>query len=488
MGKRRRIAISSLFGPLFFLASILLPVGAALYLILLAEQPVPITSAVLSTVNNVVEVQGVNQPDFRQAQEQQVLVSGDGVRTSDEGRGVITFVDESSIVLEPDSELRILPPRRSGGGLINRFSQSFGTSWSQLSSLAGGNYDISTPAGVISVRDGAILRVGVGQTQDGRATVQVVVVEGQAEVRPPEGQEGAAVVVSAGETVRAVEGEAIPEPEPFVPDNDVVIRLFSPFWMLVTEPVSSLSTGLIPPGFTLRQIPLSATTASGVEPQTVRLNELVPGDYAIYLLPKGDGGSFRVTADGTALSQAVFADAREGVTVGCEWFYLILNVDLDDDGLLSFGALQGPFPLPFMPGVVGNEIESDCPPPRPITAVGGTQATPTAEPPTPTPVAPSPEPTEEPPPEVPTTAPTSAPSSPTPLPTEFDPGEVGVETPVPTEVPQPTPRPPPDIGIGHEEEETFAPGLGAGLPMLLAMAPGAGYAFISVLRRRGGRS
>jgi hypothetical protein len=490
MRNRRRIAPGSLLGPLFFLASILLPIGAALYLILLADPPIPTTSAVLSTVNNVVEVQGVNQPDFREAQEQQVLVSGDGVRTSDEGRGVITFVDESSIVLEPDSELRILPPRRSGGGLINRFSQSFGTSWSQLSSLAGGNYDIATPAGVISVRDGAILRVGVGQTQDGRSTVQVVVVEGEAEVRPPEGQGGAPVVVSAGETVRAVEGEAIPEPEPFVPDNDVIIRLFSPFWMLVTEPVSGLSTGLIPPGFALRQIPLSSTTAAGAEPQTVRLNEITPGNYTIYLLPKGDGGAFTVTAQGSALSAGIFSDARDGQTIGCEWFYLILTVDLDDDGLLNFGALQGPFPLPFIPGVVGNEVDSDCPPPSPITAVGGAQATPTAEPLTPTPPPPGQPTAEPPPPEQPTAVATATPvNSPTPLPTEFDSGEIVVETPVPTQVPEPTPeptpRPPPDIGIGHEEEEAF--GLGSGLPVLLAMAPGAGYAFISVIRRRGGR-
>ena len=48
------------FGPLFFLASIVVPLGVAAYLIFFAGAPVPTTSAVLSTVNNVVEVQGIN--------------------------------------------------------------------------------------------------------------------------------------------------------------------------------------------------------------------------------------------------------------------------------------------------------------------------------------------------------------------------------------------------------------------------------------------
>ncbi|HXH22354.1 MAG TPA: FecR family protein [Dehalococcoidia bacterium] len=481
MRLRRRVLSVLGLGPLFFVASILLPLGAALYLIFFAEAPVPITSAILSTVNNVVEVQGVNETDFRRAEEQQVLVSGDGVRTSKEGRGVITFVDESSIVLEPDSQLRILPPARRGGGLINRFSQSFGTSWSQLSALAGGSYEINTPAGVISVREGAILRVGVGRTEEGRAAVQVVVLEGEAEVRSSAG-DGRSVVVGAGETVRAVEGEGVADPEAFVPDNEIVLRLFSPFFMLVAEPASGLSTGLLPPGIALRQIPLSATTAGGVDPQTVRLNEVRPGTYTIYLLPKRQGGFFTVTADGRSLQGPIFADARDGETEGCEWLYLLLTVDLDAEGLLSFGELQGPFPLTRMPGVIGREIDSDCPPPRPIAQVAAAQATPT---PPPTAVPPTPVPTQPPPPtevpEEPTQVPTAAPS-----PTARATSEP--EFPEPTMAPTvaPTPPPRPDIGI-TPIEESVAGSFDPGLPLLLAMAPGVGYAIVAALRRRGVR-
>jgi hypothetical protein len=50
-----------------------------------------------------------------------------------------------------------------------------------------------------------------------------------------------------------------------------------------------------------------------------------------------------VTADGIVQGAALFNDAREGVSAGCEWYYLLLHVDLDDEGLMTFGELRGPF-------------------------------------------------------------------------------------------------------------------------------------------------
>lgn len=486
----RRVVSLSSAGPLFFLASILVPLGVALYLIVFASPPVPTTSAVLSTINNVVEVQGVNDDSFQRAQVEQVLVAGDGVRTSQQGRGVITFADESNIVLEPDSELTILAPQRRGAGIVNRFSQSFGTSWSQFSSVArgGGNYEIRTPAGIVSVRDGAILRVGVGRNAEGVTTVQVVVLQGQAEIRPSgAAPSAAAVVVNAGQTATSTEGAGISQPEAFVPDNDVVLRLFSPFWMIITEPGTGLATGLVPPGAAVFQIPLSTTTSAGREPQEINLNELVTGTYTIYLLPKRTGGDFRVTAGGRALGEAIFSDERRGSTTGCDWLYLLLHVDLDADGLLKFGELQGPFFLSSLPQFFARGVESDCPPPRPITAqVAGVQATGTPPPantpvPTAVPTSPPPEPTEAPP---PTSAPpTRAPPTVAP-PTEI-PFEVEIPTPPPpTEIPQPTPPPRPNIDIGPVEEGVL--GSLRPVPVLLASLPGLALALAGVVRRRRG--
>jgi hypothetical protein len=267
--------------------------------------------------------------------------------------------------------------------------------------------------------------------------------------------------------------------------------------MVVTEPGSGLSTGLIPPGASVMQIPLSLTTASGIEPQTVRLSELRAGAYTIYLLPRRAGGDFRVTASGLALNSPVFSDARSGSTGGCEWLYLLLNVDLAGDGLLTFGELQGPFALASIPRFVGEGVESDCPPPAPITAqVGGIQASATPEPPaSPTTVPPpAAQPTAAPtdvPPALPTEAPTSVPTqaAPTSVPATSTPAgqEVEEPPPQPTTVPEPTAVPPrqrPNIDIGHVEESVGAGSLPAG-PLFVAMSA-IGVGLAALRRRRGG--
>ena len=394
-------------------------------------------------------------------------------------------------MLEPDSELTILAPKRSGGGLLNRFSQSFGTSFAQFSSLAkgGGRYEIETPAGIVAVRDGAVIRVGIGRSPSGKTTVQVVVLEGEAELRPQGASEGeSAVVVGAGETVTATEGEAIPEAEAFVPENDIVIRLFSPFWMLVAEPGSGLSHGAGPAGDQhLSDIRCRCSTADGVSPQTVRLNEVVPGTYTIYLLPKTEGGDFTVTADGRALKDTIFADSRSGTTKGCEWFYLLLDVDIDPTGLISFGELQGPFSLAAIPAVYGRKVESPARrrsrlrrrsaaprpprPPRPRHLCRRRNRPPSRpRPPNRRPYPRRP-PSRRPPPQ-PTVQPTPEPQV--------------EEPPPPPPPPEPTPdtRPRPNIDIEHVEESIAGPL--PGLPTLLVFAPAVALAVAGAIRRRGG--
>ncbi len=274
-----------------------------------------------------------------------------------------------------------------------------------------------------------------------------------------------------------------------------MIRLFSPFWMLVTEPGSGLSTGLLPPGTDVSQIPLSLTTAEGFAPQAVRLNELVAGTYTIYLLPKRDGGPFRVTADGLVNGAPLFSDSRSGVSAGCEWYYLLLHVDLDEDGLMSFGELQGPFLLSSVPALVGRAVDSPCPPPSRQTAqVGGVQTTATAESGSPTPPPATPAPPTTVPETQPTSEPTSAPPTSVPPtsvpPTQGPPTEIPIEvqTPVPpTEAPpQPTSRPHPDIEIDHSEEESAAPGGSPALPLVLTMVPGLFLGVMGLARRKGG--
>jgi hypothetical protein len=452
----RRVFSGQGLGVLFLLVIIVAPLAYGLRLILFAPVPEPSVSAVLTTVATVVEVQGTGGVGFKEAKEDQVLVPGDDVRTSNVGRGIITFEDESMLVLEPGSEITILPPVREGGGLLNRLKQSFGNSWGQLGGLAGGRFEIQTAAGVISVRDGAVLRVGVGRGPQGQAVVTIVVVEGSAQftstVAPDQ-----PVTIAANQILVVEEGEPPPEPEPFVPENRVVTTLSSPFWLLVTEPRTGASTGLIPPGVVVNQIVLSSTTGPAVHPQTVSLLEPIAGTYTLFLLPRGDEGPFTVSASGAFGGLGVFEDAVSGVATKCQWLYLLLEVELDPSGNLFAGRLLGPFIATAVPLVSAQKIESGCPAPSPLTAqVLGAQATATSEaggpPATAEPTTPAGAPT--PPPVEATAAPTSevAGVQATAEPTQ-EPTSPPAEPTAPPEIEFPPPiPPPPDIAIDKVEE------------------------------------
>lgn len=490
---RRLFSIEAL-GYLVLLAAIGGPILLGARIVLFAPAPIPATGAVLSTVVSDVQVRGIDTPEFMRAREEQVLVPGEDVRTSRTGRGAITFFDHSTVILDPDSEVKILPPVREGGGLVNRLRQSFGTSWAQFTAVAsgGGRYEIETPNGIVAVRDGASLRVGIGRTATGETVVQVIVTEGSAEfiadARSQAAGGPASVAIGAGKMLLVEEGAALPAPVDAVLEEQITLTLASPFWLLVTEPRTGLATGVVPPqpGTVVKQIPFSSTTSGPVSPQTVRLQQLTSGTYVIHLLPKGPAGAFSLHAFGNSSGLTVLDETVAGEALACDWLYLLLHVLVAPDGTLLAAELEGPYFSTVLPVVFGqSSILGSCPPPSPLRAqIAGVQAT--AEPtPEPTPVPPTPvPPTPVPPTPVPPTPVPPTPVPPTPVP----------PTPVPTQppVPEPTfdlpPPPPPPAPSPVIIIEPAGASLGPTpfLPtaaLLVGIAPGGLLAVLRLLSR-----
>lgn len=494
----RRLFSMEALGYLVLLLAVGGPAFFGARIVLFAEPPIPATGAVLSTVISAVSVQGVGTAGFQPAQQEQVLVPGDDVRTSQVGRGAITFFDDSTVVLDPDSEIKILPPAREGGGVVNRLRQSFGTSWAQFSAVAsgGGRYDIETPNGIVAVRDGASLRVGVGRTSTGETVVQVIVTEGIVEfVADPSSAAGgpASVTIGAGQMLFVEEGQALGAPVDAVFEESITITLASPFWLLVTEPGTGLATGAVPPhpGNVVKQIPFSTTTAGPVTPQTVGINLPISGTYVLHLIPKGPAGAFSVHAFGNSSGLPVINQAAFGAAEACDWMYLLLHVQVLPDGTLLGGSLEGPYFSTVMPSVFGQAPpQGSCPPPNPLRAqTAGVQATAFPEPTQAPPPTPEPPPTQAPPPPTPEpptpVPPTPVPPTPVP-PTPVPPTQVP-PTPVPTiDIPPPPPPPPPGPGIIIEPAQSSiaaTPSL-SGLFLALAAAPGLITVGLRMVRRR----
>ncbi len=362
----------------------LTPLVLGLRLIFFAEPPLPTSSAVVTTVSTRVDVDPVGDEPFQEVREDQVLVTGDTVRTAPSGRGLITFIDDSTLVLEPDSELVILPPVSRGGGLINRFSQSFGTSFSQLSSVAsgGGEHEILTANGVVSVRDGAVIQVGVGRAPDGSEVVTIVVLEGSAEVT----NGIASAEVGPGQMLTFEYGqiELIPEEAGF--PNEVIISLDAVSGLLVSHVPTELSSGWISETANILQIPLSTVSGPGESPKAVSLLDPAPGRYIIYLLPLESAASYRLETIGYAGEEGVFGYFARGEVRSCQWLHFILDVDINSAGDVSNGLLTGPFLTRSLPFLNGINIQNPCPDPDPDSSeVLGVQATPVPVTPTPTP-------------------------------------------------------------------------------------------------------
>jgi hypothetical protein len=216
--------LGSLFniGPLFFLASLVLPLGAALYLIIFANPPVPTTSAVLSTVNNVVEVEGVNETGFARAQEEQVLVAGDDVRTSEQGRGVITFSDPATSSSTLTSSRSCRPTRRRHRQPLQQSFSAMGPVLNWPAAVTATNPD---PAGIVAVSDGALLRVSVGTTSSGQASVRSSCCRAGRDERADSSAAG--VVIGAGRAVTAIEVEAIQSPPRTSPTTTLSSAFFA---------------------------------------------------------------------------------------------------------------------------------------------------------------------------------------------------------------------------------------------------------------------
>src|SRR5262245_57211156 len=87
------------------LAAILVPLVVATRIIFFTEAAEPIIGASISTVDTQVQLKGVGTADFRDVSNGEALVTRDEVKTSPSGQGIITFADESNLVIAPGSQI-----------------------------------------------------------------------------------------------------------------------------------------------------------------------------------------------------------------------------------------------------------------------------------------------------------------------------------------------------------------------------------------------
>lgn len=184
---------------------------------LLSARPALAATSTLTVLGGSVSVRE-GAGDFAAAQDGQLVGPGMTVRTGPRSHAVLTYIDGSTVTIEPDSELAIEQLEVSAqGDLVAVASQAFGRTWHVVASKIGptGRYEVRSPAATAAVRGTAfqfnVLRDGTLEleTADG-----VVAASGG----------GGTVDVRAGQ-LTSVAPNARPAPPAPAPAPQAVVRI-----------------------------------------------------------------------------------------------------------------------------------------------------------------------------------------------------------------------------------------------------------------------
>ncbi len=129
-------------------------------------------AATLAILNTDISAQK-GSADFAPALDGELLASGDVVKSSANGRAVLTFFDGSTLTVETGSIVKVTTLNRlANGGIQLTIEQSLGRTWASVAKLKtpDSKFEIKTPTSTASVR-GTAFETVVVQNPDGSTSV-----------------------------------------------------------------------------------------------------------------------------------------------------------------------------------------------------------------------------------------------------------------------------------------------------------------------------
>jgi hypothetical protein len=179
---------------------VLLLVGGAVYLYLpRGSNATADNAATLAVLNPAIDAQK-GSSDFAPALDGDILASGDFVRSTKDGRGVLTFFDGSTLSVDPASLVKVLTLNRlASGGIELLVEQTLGRSWAAVSKLKtpDSKFEVKTPTSIAAVR-GTSFETAVTANADGTTSVTYKVDDGEVLVTA---NAGGVVTVGANQQV-----------------------------------------------------------------------------------------------------------------------------------------------------------------------------------------------------------------------------------------------------------------------------------------------
>lgn len=197
----------------------LLVVAAAAIALTLVSLPLPATGA--STTLHLLSgaaLVGPTSDQLTPAVDGQIVGPGHEIRTLGDGYALLTFVDGSTLTIDPDTHLRVEEVSLRPLSTSIRVAQSLGRTWSSVNQLASpaSRYEVRTPAITATVR--------------GTAFEVVVTPEGRTLVRTGDGAVSVAndlgeVLVPAGTETTTAPAEPPQAPAPVPPSTSRSVEI-----------------------------------------------------------------------------------------------------------------------------------------------------------------------------------------------------------------------------------------------------------------------
>jgi hypothetical protein len=289
-------------------------------------------STTLTVISDDVFVKKGDSGNWEKIAKEASLEEGNWVKTSSEGRAVITFFEGSSTEIEPNTIVCLQEIFSAiKGSTVVMLDQQTGRTWNRVEKLfdPASRFEVQTSAAAAVAR-GTLFAINVidnGTTEANVFEGNVVISAQGQQVNAPGGWQ---TTVNPGEP---------PSPPSLIPppSNQLTISLGAPAWLDVVDPLGR-STGIIPPGFEVNQIPFAVTSAVD-EKQIISIKEPVGGSYYIAVYAY-DEGSIQLTTSGTSQSGFNQEESQEFEVEKGRGYYACLELNIDEQGFIASLSLS----------------------------------------------------------------------------------------------------------------------------------------------------
>ena len=256
------------------------------------------------------------------------VAAGDRIITNGSGTALITFLDGSTVTVQPSSD--VVVRRLDGGGQRTGILINAGTVWARVARLAtpGAPFSLESNTATAAVHDGVIGAV------HSKGNFQCWTQRGDLTVTDPAGktlvtiQPGFMALIDAGKPAQTQTFSVMA----------MTLRLeTSPnAWPILEMPYFPLQAGFVSPGVEVNQVYGSITNVNPDGTRVIEVPAGYPGPYTVRLHGAADG-PYRVMMLGLHRGAEVYRIELTGTIARDQWLWTSVQQEMPETGGLGGG-------------------------------------------------------------------------------------------------------------------------------------------------------